>query len=164
MAGDFGVAPRRAARSFSSLRMAACHASRTALATQVTRTPAVSGPSPTISARYRGLNLERPPPRAAAGLMQSFRNKAPAGTLIAARGSITANSSFEVQATSWALIRTAVYEAWMRRYLLAADFLNDTLYDVQKPADDWLGELRWLSTKPVAVASAPLKCISRKIF
>jgi hypothetical protein len=48
--------------------------------------------------------------------------------------------------------------------LQAADFLNDTLYDVQKPADDWLGELRWLSTKPVAVASAPLKCISRKIF
>jgi len=132
--------------------------SRTALATQITRT------SPTISARYPGLNLERRAPPAAAGLMQSSRNKAPAGTLIAARGSITANSSFEVQATSWALIRTAVYEAWMRRYLLAADFLNDTLYDVQKPADDWVWELRWPSTKPVAAAPAPLKCISRKIF
>jgi len=88
--------------------------SRTALATQITRTPAVSGPSPTISARYPGLNLEHRAPRAAAGLMQSSRNKASAGTLIAARGSVTANSSFEVQATSWALIRTVVYEAWMR--------------------------------------------------
>ena len=25
-------------------------------------------------------------------------------------------------------------------YLLAADFLNDTLYDAQEPADDWLWE------------------------
>jgi hypothetical protein len=31
-------------------------------------------------------------------------------------------------------------------------------------ADDWLWELPWLSTKPAAVAPAPLKCISRKIF
>ena len=164
MAGDFGVSSRRAARSFSSLHMAACHAVADGLGNPGTRTPTVSGPSPTISARYPGLNLEHRAPRAAAGLMQSSRNKASAGTLIAARGSVTANSSFEVQATSWALIRTAVYEAWMRRYLLAADFLNDTLYDVQKPADDWLRELRWLSTKPVAVGPAPLNCISRKIF
>jgi hypothetical protein len=112
VAGD--LASRRAARSFSSLHMAACHAVADGLGNSGHEDADRVGAEPDHIGSLTGLNLERSAPRAAAGLMQSPRNKAPAGTLIAARGSVTANSSFEVQATSWALIRTAVYEAWMR--------------------------------------------------
>lgn len=47
------------------------------------------------------------------------------------------------------LVRTAVREASMR---ILADgnvyFLNDNLYEAPRPADDWLGRPRGLSTKP----------------
>lgn len=47
------------------------------------------------------------------------------------------------------IVRTAVREASMR---ILADgnvyFLNDNLYEAPRPADDWLGRPRGLSTKP----------------